>query len=228
MSIEMNPFQNLDLGTSAPTSIKMETVKVEVSTGDLIGDYAAAFVNECARKAPLTFDKVGLTKEEVLGYCGYLMTKRIETIELTCKDWRKLKVLYVPSFIQYVLSCIGEVTDYSKGLKFVPKLATQSDLTFEKAVEVSDKIAAFKEYVQLVRDAMPRSIEGDPDVMASAIIEGYVRSVEKVAHPAATYVTAFAAAKLAEECAFKSLYRIQYDDVDYIRHAMLSHIGDIV
>ena len=89
-------------------------------------------------------------------------------------------------------------------------------------MEISSKIGAFEDDLQIVKDAMPRSEEGNPDVMSTALIADYVRSINKVQHVASTYVTAFMGLTLRKEAAMQVLYRVQYDDIEFIRSALIS------
>ena len=218
-----NKFQNLNFGSADPISVKMETIEVAVSAAGMVTDYARAFINEARRKAPLLSEQPeALSVDELIEYSRYLFTQRIKCVELNCPEWRRLKLLWIPSFIQYVLSCIGEVIDRQYGLRFIPVDTTPSTLSFDEALAISNKIAMYQDCLQMVRDAMPRGVEGDPDVMTCAVIEEYLRSTKRVSHPCATYVAAFFNAKLVNELAFKSLYRVQYDDLGWIRSAMIS------
>lgn len=220
-------FQNLDFGT-VPSAVKMEEIVVTFEAGALLGDYAKAFINEAARRMPLTAEQPGaLTQDELLRYCNYLLTQRVNSVRMECPDWRKLKVLWIPSFIQFILSQIGEVTNREFGIRFTPVVANPSDMTFEEAAEISNKVSAYQEKLQMVKDAMPRGIDGDADVMSCAVIGDYVRSTRRVTHIYATYVSAFLNAKLQEEFAFKALYRIQYDDIAYIAAALTAG-GDTI
>lgn len=213
-------FTNMDLGTGKPISVPMETIEVQVSVSDLVGDYAKAFVKEVWRVNPLRAEQVKLTEEEVLEYCNYLLTKRIEVVNDSCYDFRKLKNLYIPSYVQYVLSMIGRLVARQYGITMMPVMEETSAMTFEEAIIISDKIGAFENDLQIVIDAMPRTIDGNPDVMSTALIAGYVRSLKVLEHPSATYVTAFLDMKLKQETAFQALYRVQYDDIEFIATAL--------
>lgn len=225
MIISNVPFSEWDLGSGKPTSIPMETVHVELTSDNLLGNYAKAFVAEGYRVNPLKAEQVGLTEEEMRSYAEYLLTKRIQSVKNECEDFRKLKPLYVPVFIQYNLAMIGEVIIRDKGLKLVPEIDHPSEMSLEEALVISEKVGAFEEDLQIVRDAMPRSSDGDRDVMSTALIAGYVRSMEKVEHVSSTYVTAFLGMKLREEAAMRVLYRVQYDDVQFIASALTTQRG---
>jgi len=225
MKQDANNFHNLDLGTGKPTSIPMEEIEVFVSVGDLVDNFAKAFVSEAYALANNRAKQVGLKVEEVTAYCDYLLTKRVEVVNNSCQDFRELKVLAIPSFIQYCLAMIGRVVKRDFGITLVPVVETPSDLTFTRALEISRKLEMLSDDLRIVLDAMPRSVSGDEDVMSTALIAGYVRSMKKVGHVASTYVAAFMNFQLKREAAFAALYRIQYDDLAYITQAMLYHKG---
>jgi len=216
-------IESLDLGTPKPTSVPLETVEVVVDGDNLIGNYGIAFINEATRVNPLKMEQVKLTSDEIMKYCRYLVHKRVQCVKMDCPDWRKLKVMYIPVFIQYVISMIGEVTIRDRGLKIVPITTSDEDpMTYEEALAVSEKIGSFMDDLQIVQDAMPRDRNGNVDVMSSALIAGYVKALKPVEHVVATYVAAFLGMKLRQEAAFQVLYRVQYDDLNFIAAALTS------
>lgn len=224
MKGDVSNFVTLDLGSVKPTSIPMDTIEVTVG-GDLFGDFSKAFIREAQRRNPLRAEQVGLTEEELSSYTRFLLTKRIQSVRGECSDFRKLKVLYVPAWIQYNLAMIGEVIIRDRGIRLVPTESEASTMTLDEAIKVSEKIGAFEDDLQIVQDAMPRSGEGDLDVMSTALIAGYMRSLNPVKHVASTYAAAFMGLKLKEEMAFATLYRVQYDDIQFIRSALVNQRG---
>lgn len=218
-------FEDLDLGTGKPTSVPVETVSVQISSLNLLGNYAQAFVKEAFRVNPLRAEQIELDESEVESYCHYLLTQRIAAVKGQCPEWRKLKALYIPSWIQYNLSMIGVVTIRHKGLRLVPEMESPSTMTYEQALSISEKIGMLIDDLQIVQDAMPRGDEGNIDVMSSALIADYVRALEPVEHVASTYVTAFLGMKLKEEAAMQVLYRVQYDDYAFIASALTTQRG---
>lgn len=193
-----------------------------LSTDNLTGQFGKAFVNETYRVNPLRAEQVKLTAQEVQDYAHYLMTKRVQIVNNDCPDFRKLKVLYIPSWIQYCLAMVGRLVKRDVGLLIVPEMENPSTMSFEEAVKISDRIGAFEDDLQIVKDAMPRTLDGDDDVMSTALIADYVRALKPVQHVASTYVATFLGMKLKEEMAFKALYRVQYDDIDYIASTLTS------
>lgn len=217
-------FSQLDLGSAKPISVPMETIEVAIG-GELFGDYATAFLKEAYRKNPLRAEQVGLTSDEVQEYVKYLVTKRIQSVRGECSDFRMLKVLYIPAWIQYNLAMIGRVIIRDRGLTLVPVEDEPSSMTLEQAMKVSEKIGMFIDDLQIVQDAMPRDDRGDLDVMSTALIAGYMRSLNPVKHVASTYASAFMGLKLRQEAAFQALYRIQYDDIAFIAAALTTQRG---
>lgn len=225
MSNKTQSFDHLDLGTTRPTSVPMETIIVEISADNLLGDYALAFVEECARTQPLRAQQVGLTVQEVRDYSTFLLHARVESAVGHLPQFSRYKMLYIPAFIQYCLSNVGVVVKYDVGLKMVPALSEKVTMTIEEALVISDRIAAFKDTLVIVNDAMPRTRDGNPEVMSAALIAGFVRAQEKIS-PVSSYVSAFLGFKLREENIFQLLYRIQYDDVKMIQ-AALTRVGGL-
>lgn len=228
-----NVFMSADLGTPKPTSVPMEVVEVKMSASDILNDFAKAFVKEAYRKDPLRAQQVELTTEEVVSYTDYLLCKRIQSVNGICEDFRALKNLWIPSYVQWVLTLIGEVYDRAHGLKFTPVYEGELELNtkaanrdaYEKMLEISKKIAYFEDSVAILNDAMPRETSGNADFMSCALVAGYVRATKVVEHVAVTYAAAFANAQLKREAAFQALYRVQYDDVDFIQAAFVSQKG---
>lgn len=216
-------FLTLDLGSGKPICVEMEVIEVELSSANLLTDYAKAFVKEAFRVNPLRAEQVKLSEDEMEAYCTFLLSQRVKSVNDNCPDFRKLKVLYIPSYIQHAMSLIGRVVIRKQGLTFVPVMDCDT-ITFEEALKISEKVGAFEDDLQIVQDAMPRDSEGNIDVMSTAMIAGYVRSVNfhEVSHPSFTYVTAFLGLKLRQEVAMNTLYRLQYDDVEFIRQALLT------
>lgn len=62
--------------------------------------------------------------------------------------------------------------------------------------------------------------------MSMAVIDGYVRGMEKVDSPVAEYVAWFLQLTL-EEKLFTNLYRVQYDDVRTIE-SMIASLGKVI
>ncbi len=210
-------FKSLDLGAAPATSVSTETIEVVLGTeSGIFRDYAKAFTREAWRVNPLRAEQVKLTDEEMVDYVDFLLEERIKSIDDNCPEWRKLKTLYIPSFVQYALAMVGYVHLRDRGLILKPVKEKEAVMTLDEAFEVSNKISQFQGELSMVADAMPRGHEGDVDTMSCILTDGYVRSMVQVEHPVSTYVAAWLGSQLAADCAFHTLYRVQYDDIQTI------------
>lgn len=217
----VNQFTKLDLGGGSPVAANFDTIEVNINPELVSDQYAKGFVDECFRVAPVKAEKVNLTVQEMIDYVRFLLQRRIASVNYECSDFRRLGILAIPTFVQYVISTIGEVRLDDVGIIIKPKYNGPDVISLEKAIEISNKVRAFeRDGLHIVFGAMPRSCEGDTDVMSCALIADRVVSMKEVAHPISTYAAAFANARIAKEAAFKVLYRTQYDDVDFIAHAL--------
>lgn len=222
-------FKTIDLGVSQEHPTKMQTVEVNVNLDSMARDYANAFVQEAYR---INYDKakcVQLEADEMFTYLKYLLSKRIQCVYGRCSDFRQLKVLWIPSYFQYVLSVVGMAFDRDQGLKFMPVLDGIQDAevnklpespTFAEVLSISEKISNFQTELQMVQDGMPRDIHGDLNIMATALLNDYVSSCRRVEHPAATYVTAFLDMKLRDEVTYSILYRRKYGEAELIKQVL--------
>ena len=220
----MNQFK-LDYGTK-PTTATLETINVIVEPQIFVGDYAKAYCSELERRNPDRFDATDINQEELNSYFLGLIGIRLDQIQGNCKVWRQAKELYIPSWIQFILSGIGIVTDYTRGLILNPKFSISYDI--DVMLDTSNKLRVFSsDGVSMHKDAFPRDIEGDPDMMGMAIINGYVQSMSEIPHPIQSYVAAFLGLRLEEEANYKMMYRIRYDEVNFIKQ-MLMHEEAII
>lgn len=211
-------FRNLDLGSGPPSSLPMEKVLVKISAENLLGEYARAFVAECHARCPLRAKEVKLKPDELMKYCEFLLQRRIAQVDGTITDLRRLKVLAIPAFIQYCLENVGVVRKTDVGLVMYPCYDAEV-ITFDEAMVISDKIVTFEQEMTILLDAMPRNHEGNPEVMSTALIADYVRGMGKV-NPVSSYVAGFLGLKLVKENVYASLYRVVYDDIEFIRSAL--------
>lgn len=213
-------YAELDWGTKSAAPIRTERVEVTVSVDRLTRDYCKAIVRHVCIEAEKVQAEVQLTEAEVQSYLSFLLTKRCQQIAGTCTDWGKLKSLWIPSYFQWILSCVGEYRDRQYAIDVIPVMDKPSDLTLEEAFAISNKLGEFEHVLHLVRAAMPTGTNGDQTVMSCVIIDNTIRSLRRDVHPGLTYVAAFANLQLRKETAFAALYRTQYDDLDTIAMQM--------
>lgn len=224
MTNNLDHLTALDFGTK-PISAKLESIEVKIDTALILEDFAKAYLKELNRRNPQRFEASSLTEESLNNYFVGLVKIRVLSIgNEGYKDWRKAKQLYIPSWIEFALSRIGKVRDNRRGLEFYPVMEN-TDVNLDEMLGVSNELHAFVEDgIVLHKDAFPRKDEGDYEVMSMAIMDGYVQSIDDKSHPVASYIAAFLGFSLKKEIDFKMLYRIRYDDTDFIRSALLSEV----
>lgn len=213
-------------GSVTPVPVKMEPVGVQVS-GDFVFHFARAFIAECHESKPLfaAKDEYLPTEQEMIDYVAFILEQRILCVHGKCTLWRKLKQLWIPSWIQFCITNIGEVRLKEFGLVLTPEWKPTDGrpaLTFEQALIISEKIGMYSDRLSMVRDGFPRSIDGDVEVMSMVVIDGQVRSFKSDNHPLFSYVSGFLNMRLVRETVFKSLYRMSYDDIELILSALRS------
>ena len=222
----MNKFSFRQNTTAKPTAVENERLEVLIQPQELLADYAKNFVSEGFRKHPLLAQQVNISAEEVFNYAKYLLNTRIQHVNGDRRQFRDHQLLFVPAWIEYTISNIGVLVIRELGLTFVPVM-DEPVISYEEARDISRKVQMFEGTLQVVTNAFPNDTNGDQDLMTTAIIANYVRSSKELVHPVTTYLTAFLGLKLREENAFSVLYRVQYDDISYLRQALDSE-GSVI
>lgn len=205
--------------------VTTEVIDVEIGAESMLRAYGEAVVAEAQRTNPTLFNVEPITIEEIMEYAQFLLHARVSIVNghQTVRP-HQLKPLWIPVFMQHVLSAIGVVDYYKVGLRVQPKVSVEP-YTLKEAEDFSYKLSKYRDGLQMVQNAMPSDFKGDPDVMSCAVIDDYVRSFKQDTHPSAAYVAAFAGVQLLEQASLAALYRIQYDDTEFINSMIRSARG---
>lgn len=227
----LKQYESMDFGTTVTTS-SYDQITVTINPEVMVDDYAAAVAADLQRRNPTRYaviNKQLKDKEKgsldtlVPKYVRTLLAIRVESIKGSCPNWRQARELNIPPYIQYVLSQIGEVNDIDRGLKITPSFEYEYDI--QEALDISSIIEFFTaDGVVLLKDAFPRSKQGDKETMSLAIIDNYVKGIDRT-HPAKSYITVFLGMKLQEETNLRALYRIRYDDIDFVKSMLLNEVA---
>jgi hypothetical protein len=230
-------FESLNFDTVITTT-SYDDVKVEINPDFMMKDYGKAVARDLERRNPVRFQtiqeqlKTSNCKEfgdvaDVLSvYFTDLAKIRIQSINDECKVWRQAKALAIPPYIQFALSQIGMVRDLEHGRKIVP-VVESPDLAMSTAqlFYVTELLRSFEgDGVVLLYDGFPRRPEGDDETMYFAIIDGFIKSPNKLSNPAKSYVAAFLGMKLQQENSLKCLYSVRYDDAEYIKERLIEEL----
>lgn len=210
-------------GFTHPTPVSHDKILVNIAPSTIAETFSKALVHECNRVSPKIFLQTPITVEEVTNYIKYLLKMRCKQVNCESIPWRKLKLLWVPDYIEMVLSQIGLVELREYGLTIQPVYEGDVAMTDEEAYLVSEKLADFMDKpLHLGQNSLPTDVKGDTEVMSCALIAETVVGMRPDYHPAATYVAAFANLQLMKESAFSALYRVKYDDISIIADALWS------
>lgn len=220
-----NMFQSLDFGTKVSTD-KLEVVEVKIDPITMTSEYASATLLEMQRMNPVKMESLQttLTVEALSTYFAELVNLRIAQVLGKKIDWRAMKQLHMPAWIQFTLESIGEVILVDQGLRFIPaENETWEPVDMKALYAMSDLLRGFeRDGLSVVSNGFKPSRDGDPETMTLCILDGYVKGLASVqSHPVHTYVAAFLGQKIVQEQAFRVLYRIRYDDVQFIAQSLL-------
>lgn len=228
-------YGSLNFGTTVTTA-DYQNVEVVVDPMFMMGEYAEAIVHDLERRNPIRFASVekqmsvafeGQTMIEVMtAYMCDLARIRIAMIHDNFKDVRTAKELAMTPYVQFAISLIGVVRDLDHGRKLVPCIGDPDlSMTMAQLLKVTEYLRVFEsDGVVLLYDAFPRTKDGDQETMSYAIIDGYIKSIDRNSNPAKSYVAAFLGMKLRQESELKCLYSVRYDNVEYVRDRLIAEL----
>lgn len=231
--MDLEKFKSLDYGTKPSTS-KYEAVDVDINPDLILKDWGDAYARDMERRnvkkyegtrINLSSGEVPLDGDLVFKYFANLLKIRVDYVNDECHVWRQAKRLAMPAWIQFVISEVGLAYDRDRGLKFVPHLELNKKyvIPIDDMLLISVALLSFSnDGKPFFTDAFPRKPEGDIDLMSQALIESFVRGNDAHTAPVISYVTAFLGFTLRKEAELRMLYRITYDDVEFIRSMLVT------
>lgn len=217
-----NKFEDLDYG-SRSYGISVEELSLTFNLS-MFSDYAKAYYGEIQRRNIRKLESSELSVEELETYFKSLFIIRIKSLGISgFKEWRQARQLYIPAWIQLIISKYGVLNKPEFGIRIVPTI--DGIVNVNDLLVTSNKLSSFMDDgMFMVKDGFPREAEGDVDVMMMAVFENQVRGIIRPDNPSplAQLVTAFTNAKIEQDTTLKALYRISYDDVDFIKSMLLN------
>jgi hypothetical protein len=238
-------FKDLEMSVATPTpkSVDIIPVKVGWPSGNVFPllDYSTLLVDRILVSKPqLTVSQdtrkaLVLEPGEVKDYLSLLLKIRVADVNGSRVRKHIMKQLLIPSFFQTLLSLVGKVRIAQLGLEIVPVWADSkekddgtfdvpeiTDQEWDFLLEVSRKLGYHMDCLNLEKAAMPIEVTGDHSLMMTALIDGYVCSMQSVDTGFKCYASSFLRMCLARETGLKVLYRIQYNDADELIRVLLS------
>lgn len=238
-------FKDLEASVTTPTPKQVDIIPVKVGwpTDNVfpLEDYSNLLVDRILVSKPQLMvpqsSRKALVPEpgEVVKYLSLLLKVRVA--DVSGKRVRKhiMKQLLIPSFFQTLLSLVGKVRIAQLGLEIVPVWAdieAKEDGTFDAPeiadeewdflLEVSRKLGYHTDCLNLEKAAMPIEVTGDHSLMMTALIDGFVCSMQSVDTGFKCYASSFLRMCIARDTGLKVLYRIQYNDANELIRVLLS------
>jgi len=227
-------FEAMDFGTKA-TTLAQETISVSLNVDLILADYGAWYARELEIRAPKKFSASKLTADMITAYFTQLLALRIHDVreklgeKVTIADildkpikpnlsWHIRKLLIAPPWIEFTLSSVGVHIDRRFGIKIIPSPLKYVDQF--NMLEISNTLRAFEDDgFSFVDNVFSSDINGNPDVMRLAVVEDFVMGMAEV-KPYATYVASFLGLQIDKSHALAALYRVRYDDIEFIKSAL--------
>lgn len=237
-------FKDLEMSVATPTPKQVDIIPVKVGwPSDNVFpllDYSNLLVDRILVSKPqLTISqdsRKALVPEpgEVKDYLSLLLKVRVADVSGSRVRKHIMKQLLIPSFFQTLLSLVGKVRIAQLGLEIVPVWADSeeqngtfdvpviTDQEWDFLLEVSRKLGYHMDCLNLEKAAMPIEVTGDHSLMMTALIDGFVCSMQSVDTGFKCYASSFLRMCLAKETGLKVLYRIQYNDANELIRVLLS------
>jgi len=206
-----NQFGNS--GKLEPTPMDLLEIQVSIEPDAIFSQFIEAFMFKIEVSNPQIQRYVQLTKEEARYYFEFLLYSRLQYLSGKKVNFDLLNGLYVPAFVDVALAMIGTYTDLSRNLRITVSQPETREFDEDEIVRLGLKFERLSQATNMVKGGLSRGKDGDAEVMTTACIAGYVRSMSEVSHPLKTYLVGFLNTKIVEESSFKMLYRVQYDDI---------------
>jgi len=211
-----------------PSPTSYDELEVVIQPDRLIGSYAKALIDQTWSVNEPMAARVGLSEEELTSYLTFLIVQRVLWVNGEAKERNKLQLLWIPAFADLILTEIGTVHVRDFGITIVPKLNSTEAITFDEAKVISDKLGRFAEYITMFTNQFPRRLEGDLEVMSTALIDGYLKSFTTKVTPSSRFIAAYLGNQLRAKEALRGLFRVSYEPIDYINQTSGSLVGRLV
>lgn len=203
-----------------------EKVVVEITNDNITRPYVRGFISEMYRMNAVHAKAVGLTEDELTDYINYIVSERCAFINGDYRARSRNKTMWIPDFVQYVIAMLGRVEKRELGLTLIPVYVGET-ISQSEAQAISDKIALLQDYMSVSRNSFPLDEAGDPEVMTTVLMSNTVVAMTPLSHPVHQLVTSFLGMRLKEEAAHGLLYRVQYDDLEYLASVLASIGGKV-
>lgn len=208
----------------SPSPSDYDTLEVIINPEMMVHDYVEAILDQAYAKNKPMADRANITLQELADYFKFLVLKRVEWVNGTATNRNQLQLMWIPAFIDLVLTDIGIVEVREFGIKIVPTSEESSSdvMTLDEALAVSSKLGRFSNYITMFRDQFPRKMSGDLEVMSTALLDGYMKSFSPMVTPGARFVSAYLGNQLRQKEVLSALFRVSYEPENFLKQASKS------
>jgi len=199
-----------------PSPSHYDVIEMEISPDRFVGDYAKAFLDQVWSVDEPLANRVNINEQELIDYIYFLIAQRVNFVNGVKSNGFKLQKLWIPAFVDLLLTEIGEVQIREFGITIKPVLGDIDVISFDEALNTSVKLSRFSDKISMYTNQFPRTPEGDVEVMSTAFVDEYLKSFSNTISPASRFVAAYLGNQLKAKEVLRGLFRVSYEPVDYM------------
>ena len=170
--------------------------------------FSSKLVDKLAYKNKYLSESLKLTEDEVVKLSLFAIKTRIDYCNGKKVSRAQMNQLFIPVWIEAVISKIGiiELQDY--GLKLIP-VCDVDVISYEEAVKISSRLKQTRVDLAITDSWLDSSRLGDVEVMSMVIIDDLVKGMTPNSGKYA-FLTSFLHATIRNDSLLKTLFRVSY------------------
>jgi hypothetical protein len=150
----------------------------------VLTSYVETLYQELESATSIMGGSVPFSLGELVNYCQQLVKIRVDYVNRTHAMFGPTEKLAVPAFLSVVLENIGLAEDVDRGIELYPTLSGfESLMSAQEMSMMTTKLKTLSRYGFEYAEGYSRDRKGSWDFMTMTLIDGYVRSISKEAHP---------------------------------------------
>lgn len=188
--------------------------------------FSEALVNKVADSNHELSKNLKLLVEEVNQLMKYAIKTRVDYVHGRKVNKANNNELYVPVWVEMIISKIGIVELPEYGIKVIP-VYEDDVISYEEAVRISSRIKRAIRHIAIVNNWLDSDRKGDPDVMTLVLVDEVIKGW-KADSGAQAYISVFLGARLREESLFKSLFRVNYGSIRQFDTQFQLYLSEVI
>lgn len=166
------------------TPDKYDRVAVSINTNaKVLTTYKAELFSEWSLACQVLGRSMLFTQEELSRYIDMLVQTRVSYVQGKRVEISPTDRIAVPAYLSLVLSNVGLAQDSTQGIELYPEMVNEIQIDKEFMLDISRKIRILSNIGIEYADGYVRSRDGSFEFMSMALIDDYVRTWTKDAHP---------------------------------------------